>query len=70
MDAMTKKFVCDANFTAERAADNTRDLMDSKYVASQLTEAERQNLEKCAVFLTRIAKRFKDQYDKNKAWMA
>lgn len=68
-NVMTKKFICDAHFTSDTAADKVRELMDSKYVASQLTEAERQNLEKCAIFLTRLAKRFKDQYNTTKAYM-
>ena len=68
MTSIEKAFVCAAKFTSERAADSARDLLDSKYVAENLTEAELANLEKCAIFLTRIAKRFDNQYNKNEAW--
>jgi hypothetical protein len=68
MTSIEKAFICTAKYTSEIAADNARDLLDSKYVAENLTEAELANLEKCVIFLTRIAKRFDDQYNRNEAW--
>lgn len=68
MDNMTRKLVHDTKFDAQYAAEYVRKMNDSKFVASQLTNNELENLQKCAVFLARLNVRFDKMYDDNKAW--
>ena len=68
MNTIEKRNLVYAKFTAERAADGARELLDSKYATSQMSEKEIAALRSCAEFLQKIRVRFKKKYDKEKAW--
>lgn len=70
MNTIEKKNLVSAKFDAERAADNVRDLLDSKFVEDYLSEKELKALANCAEFLTALEKRFDKMYKKEKAWEA
>lgn len=70
MDNMTRKLVHDTKFNAQYAAEYVQKLNDSKFVANQLTNNERENLLKCAVFLARLNAIFDKMYNDNKVWEA
>lgn len=68
MDEIRKSNIRNAKFRSDGAANNAQRLYDSAFVREQLTDQETENLKKCAIFLTRIARKFSTMYDDEEAW--